>query len=86
MILERDTGLWKEISANWSILARFCCTDYIILKETSNEKVFNYKVVEDLKIYLWTQISSNLELSCSSYVFLKWKEIKRLLKMTMGWT
>ena len=46
----RYGDLQKEISANWSVLASFACTNYIILKEASNEKVFNYKVVEDLNI------------------------------------
>ena len=42
--------LWKGFSENRSVLASFACTSGITLIEASNEKVSNYKVVEDLKI------------------------------------
>ena len=54
----------------------FCLHEYNILKEASNEKVFNYKVVKNLKILPLPLISPNLELACSNYAFLKWKEIE----------
>ena len=61
LLLERYNDLLKELSANWSILASFACISCITLKEASNEKVSNYKVVGDLNIYTWTSISLNLE-------------------------